>query len=487
MRFLSVLLFPLPLLAADQPQWGQAWGRNMVSGETGLPETFDLSPTAKGLRWSAPLGGESHSTPIVAGGRVYVGTSNTTPRDPRHTGDRGIFLCLDEKTGSLIWQLVCPKLDEDQYFDWPKTGMSSEATVEGERLYLVTNRAEVVCLDVHGLANGNQGIQDEDRRATPMSESVPISLGAKDADVLWAYSLRDEADIWPHDGAHSSILIHGSQLYVNTGNGVDNTHRKIRKPKAPGLVVLDKATGKLLARDEENTAPETFHASWSSPSLTTIAAKEVVTFCGGNGVVYGFQPAGNAAALQRVFQYDPDPSAPRTEVHRYTTNKQEGPSNILGMPVWHEQRLYIAGGGDLFWGKNEAWVQCLEVRPDTKDQCKVTKLWSSALRRHTTCTPCIHDGLVYATDTTGAIHCLDAKDGSVRWVHYGQGDFWASCLVADGKVYAGTRRGQFIVLKAGPEYKVLSETKFPTAISATATAANGSLFISTMDRLYCWE
>src|SRR5215813_159919 len=77
----------LRLFGADQPQWGQPWSRNMVSEETGLPESFDPK-TEKNLKWSAQLGTETHSTPIIAGGRVYIGTNNGNPRDPKHQGDR---------------------------------------------------------------------------------------------------------------------------------------------------------------------------------------------------------------------------------------------------------------------------------------------------------------------------------------------------------------------------------------------------------------
>ena len=68
-----------------------------------------------------------------------------------------------------------------------------------------------------------------------------------DADILWAFDLKDGAGIWPHDGAHSSILIHGDHLYLNPGTGVDNTPRKIRTPDAPSLVVFDKHTGRYLS------------------------------------------------------------------------------------------------------------------------------------------------------------------------------------------------------------------------------------------------
>ncbi len=263
------ILFCAPALAADQPQWGQAWSRNMVSSETNLPETFDPA-SGKNLRWTVKLGTEGHSTPVVAGGKIYLGTNNGAPRDPKHQGDRGVFCCLEEKSGNLLWQLVVPKRDEDQYFDWPNIGMSSVATVEGDRVYLLTNRHEVVCLDANGLTNGNDGsFQDEGRHMAP--KSLPaMTPGPLDADILWCCDLVAEAGIWPHDGAHSSILILGNHLYLNTCTGVDNTHRRIRTPDAPSLVVLDKCTGRLVARENEGIAPNIFHATWAGPALAAI-------------------------------------------------------------------------------------------------------------------------------------------------------------------------------------------------------------------------
>ena len=137
----------LPAHGADQPQWGQAWSRNMVSDERGLPDSFDPQ-SGRNIQWSAELGTETHSSPVVAGGRVYIGTNNGHPRDPAHQGDRGVLMCFDEKTGRFLWQLVFPKRDEDIYFDWPHSGISSPVTVEGDRVYFVNNRGVVLCLDV---------------------------------------------------------------------------------------------------------------------------------------------------------------------------------------------------------------------------------------------------------------------------------------------------------------------------------------------------
>ncbi len=119
----------------------------MVSDETGLPDSFDPQ-TGRNVKWSVPLGTQSYGTPVVAGGKVLIGTNNGNPRDPRHQGDRGVLLCLNEADGSLAWQLVVPKLEGDIYLDWPESGICSPPTVEGDRVYLVTNRAEVVSLDL---------------------------------------------------------------------------------------------------------------------------------------------------------------------------------------------------------------------------------------------------------------------------------------------------------------------------------------------------
>src|SRR5688572_8281542 len=169
MRIPAIMLALLVLsgvsaLSAGQPQWGRAWDRNLVSAEQGLPDRVDAK-VAGALKWRAKLGTETHSTPVVSGGRVFIGTNNNEPRDPRHQGDRGVLMCLDEKDGRLLWQLVVPKRSEDPFFDWPNSGISSPATVEGNRAYVVCNRGEVLCLDVHGMANGNEGpFQDEAAR-----------------------------------------------------------------------------------------------------------------------------------------------------------------------------------------------------------------------------------------------------------------------------------------------------------------------------------
>lgn len=474
--------------AADQPQWGHAWGRNLASDERGLPDSFDVA-TGRNVRWSAPLGTETHSTPIVARGRVLIGTNHGRPRDPRHQGDRGILMCLEEATGGLRWQLVVPKRAEDPYLDWPNSGMSSTATVEDDRVYVVTSRGEVVCLDLEGMSNGNQGLQDEARLQTPAGQP-PIAAGPLDADVIWHTSLHADAGIWSHDAAHASILVHGNHLYLNSGTGVDNTHKRIRTPDAPSLLVLDKRTGRILARDDEHIAPRIFHCTWSSPSLGVVEGRPRLFLAGGDGVVYGFDPLPQDAEptdpvrrIRATWRFDFDPEGPKEDVHRFNGNRTTSPSNIYGMPVLHEGRLYVAGGGDWFWGKNAAWVKCIDPR-GSGDRTAAAGRWTAPLGRHTMSTPVISGGRLYATDSMRTLHCLDARTGGALWTHEVDGEVWASALVADGKVYLGTRRGEFSILADASEKTLLFRANLGAPISATATAANGTVYVATMTTLH---
>lgn len=474
--------------AADQPQFGQRYTRNMVSDETNLPDSFDPA-SGKNLKWQVPLGTETYSTPVVSGGRVFIGTNNELPRNPNHKGDLGVLLCLDEKDGQMKWQSLIPKREGDMFLDWPRSGMPSPATVEGNRVYMNNNRGVVMCLDIDGMANGNDGPFKDEASIMVHPGEAPTTVDPTDADVLWTFDLTVEAGIHSHDGAHSSILVYGDFLYLNTGNGVDNTHRKIRSPEAPSLVVLDKKTGRWLARDNEHIGPNIFHSTWSSPALGEVNGRTLIFFCGGNGVVYAFEPLkeappeGKVLNLTKVWEFDFDPTAPKEDVHRFTGNRKESPSNIKSMPVFDKNRLYVTGGGDVWWGKNQAWLKCIDATGTGNITTNGLK-WSYPLERHCMATPTVYQGMVFVGDCGGKIHCVDAQTGKPYWVHDGEGEIWSSALVADGRVYVGTREGTLWTLAASKEKQVLAKVQLDGPIHATPVAANGVLYVATMKHLY---
>ncbi|HUU90409.1 MAG TPA: PQQ-binding-like beta-propeller repeat protein, partial [Phycisphaerae bacterium] len=259
---------------ADWPQWGGRDERNFVSQETGIPASFApavkgnrekgiQAAPAKNLKWVAKLGSKTYGNPTVSGGRVFIGTNDASLADPRvKKSGGGMVMCLDEATGARLWQLPIPAMktkDRNFNYDTLNLGVCSSPAVDGDRVYVVGNRGDVLCLDVEGQANGNDGpFQDEGRYMVGPGtlpgkpgrfEEWPeppkaVKVEPGDADIVWRFDmLAQPVDSWPQDAVDCSILVHGDYLYVCTSNGVDRSHRVRPSPNAPDIIVLDKKTG----------------------------------------------------------------------------------------------------------------------------------------------------------------------------------------------------------------------------------------------------
>ena len=490
----SILLALLSAVAgargADSPQWGERFTRNMISPETGLPAAFDPS-NGTHIAWTAPLGDQTYGSPVIASGCVLVGTNNEVPRDPRRGGDRGVLMCLDESDGRLRWQLAVPKLTGDIYLDWPRAGLCSPPTVEGRRVYVVSNRGELLCLDLDGMANGNDGpFAEEGALLTPEGESR-VDAGPLDADVIWRLDLKEAPGIWPHDSTHASVLLDGDLLYLNSGNGVDNTHRRIRRPDASTLIAVDKATGRLVARDGECIGPRIVHCQWSSPSLGEAGGRRRLVLAGADAVVYAFEPLAGpppagapAAALRRVWRHDLDPGTVKDAACELNGKREAGgPSTIFAMPVFVDGRIYTTVGGDRWWGKREARLVCIDAA-DADGDGTVALLWQHPLARHCMSTPAVSGGLVFVGDSGRMFHCVDAGTGAGVWEHDLEGEVSGSPLVADGKVYVGTQRGRLYAFAASRDRRILGTTDLGSAIWGTPAAANRTLYVASMKRLH---
>ena len=153
------------------------------------------------------------------------------------------------------------------------------------------------------------------------------------------------------------------------------------------------------------------------------------------------------------------------------------------MPVFYQNRIYVTVGGDIWWGKREAWLKCVDATK-TGDITASGEIWSYPLEEHSASTPAISNGLVYVTDCGKNLHCSDAETGKPFWKHKLRQDSWSSAMVADGKIYVGSRGSDFWILKEGRELIVLDSVELNSPVHSTPVAANGVLYVATMQRLY---
>lgn len=487
------------LLGDDRPQWGEANTRNMISREQQLPSDFDPGQrdpatgeislaTTKNVKWVARLGDTTYGTPVIAGGKVFIGTTNGG-RDPRIQGDRGVLMCFDEQSGRFLWELNLPKLELVKWGDWANVGISASPVVEGQRVYVVTNRSEVMCLDVEGLANGNAGPFQEEGRLVAGDGQPPLEPTAQMADVIWTFDMPRQVQAEPHNASSCSIQLQGDLLYVNTANGVEWTHSRVLHPEAPSLIVLDKRTGKLVARDDFQIGADVTHGQWSSVSTARVGQRQLGFFGAGNGTLYAFEllkpeqlgPA--PRALAPLWKFRGHPLAQTQDVVAPDHQHDSTSYQVTGMPVFCDNRLYVLFTQEPFHRMPAGWLVCLDPTK-TGDVTRSAKLWTYDQIGSTCSTVAVADGLVYASGYDGRLHCLDAATGKVYWVQELGGPIAASPLVADGKVYVGTDRQKLWILAAGKEPRVLSSVKLPARVSATVTAANGTLYVATWKYLY---
>lgn len=497
----------------DWPMWGRTPHRNMSQPQAqGLPTDFDsgrvdplgtseeIDPkSTRNIAWTFKLGSQSYGNLTVAGGKLFIGTNNEVPRDPKHKGDRGVVMALDAASGKFLWQLVVPKLGAGKVSDWEYLGVCSSPHVDGDRVYVVTNRCEVVAMDVHGLANGNDGPFVDEGQYMAGPGKPAMEVGPTDADILWRFDMREELGVFPHNIASSSVLVVGDRLYASTSNGQDWSHKYIPAPKAPTLVVLDKNTGELLGEEASGISERIYHSGWASPTLGQIDGKDVILHGAGDGYVYAFDPApvpGTGAnqglnVLKEIwrFRVNPKEHIYREDgtLHRYAT--AEGPSEVIATPVYHDGKVYVSVGQDPEHGDGVGTLVCINVNavpapgqvPDISESGLV---WRYTDIGRSISTVSIHDGLLYIAEYAGKVHCMDANTGKVYWVHDTGSHVWASTFVADGKLYIGNEDGLLTILATGKELKVLKTMYFEGPLYATPVWAGGMLYTATHTHLW---
>lgn len=502
---LGVLGLSCAATAGDWPQWGGRNSRTMAADEKNIPEWFDPGVTNKGevnmkttrnVKWVARLGSRTYGSPVVAGGKVFIGTNDGTLKDPRVKSTKGgMVMCFDEATGKLIWQLVIPRfVRKKEHGGWKfnsmNLGVCTSMVVEGDRLYMVTSLGEVVCIDTKGLADGNDGPFKDEGQYIAGEGKPPVELVPNDADIIWCYNVIAKQKTRPEDVTSCSLLIHKDLIYICTGNGIDDPVRRTPGKGAPSFLVFEKKTGRLVARDNEDIANRVFHGQWSSPASGVVNGKTLIFYASGDGVCYAFKPAtipakdGKIRILKKVWSYNCNASVKQKKNDKDKRIRRKGGRNpIISTPVFHNGRLYVIGGQDPLHGKGQSWLVCIDASK-TGDITKSGAKWIYEDIGRTISTMSISDGLIYVAETFGVLHCLDAETGESYWKHTIGGQVWPSVLVVDGKVYVGNDRKQLWVFKAGKEKRLLQMIALPGKMYASPIAANGVLYIPTQKYLF---
>lgn len=606
----------------DWPQWGGTRLKNNTPGVTGLPQNWNIgkfdrrsgewdNSKAENIVWYANLGSQTYGNPVVAGGRVFVGTNNGAGHLKRYPAqvDLGCLLAFNEADGEFLWQHSSEKLITGRVHDWPLQGICCSPLVEGNRLWFVTSRGEVRCVDVEGFYDDEDDgpVKDEPARVADLmlaseggkaamaglaegklSESMIEALAAageevegdvkieavaegtswtatgkfagvertfnikkagprvsvfknlgihdkRDADVIWIYNMMEELGTSQHNMCSCSVTTYGDLLFVNTSNGLDESHLNLPAPDAPTFICMNKNTGELLWTDS-SPGENILHGQWSSPAVAVLGGVPQVLFCGGDGWLYSFKASeGKDGKGELLWKFDANPKESKWVIGGEGTR-----NNIIATPVIYNDLVYVAVGQDPEHGEGEGHFWCIDptkrgnvspqlamkVEGDSRteiphkriqavepekgeiavDNPNSAVVWHYSFadqnadgeidfeeEMHRTIGTCaIKDDVIYVADFSGLLHCLDARgeNGQAK-VHFTYDMFaqsWGSPLISDGHVYVGDEDGDVAIFEFGPQYnEPIEEINMGSSVYSTPIAANGRIYISTKDKLFAIE
>lgn len=508
-RSQSILLFVSLVFSTtgnaqlDDVQWpmhGGSLSRNMVSTSIDLDFDFDLTTTDQ-LLWKARLGSQTYGSPIVTNKYVFVSTNNEGSYHANYKGDHGCLLCFDSQTGEFRWQLTRKKLKSGRANDMPYNGMVSSPCVEGQRLWVVTNRCELMCLDTEGFFDDNNDGPFKDEYKT-----TDQTFDRRDADIVWRLDMMEELGVYPHNMSTSSPLVYGDLVYVVTSNGVGVDHGDVYNPDAPSFLAVNKRTGKVEWTDN-SPGENVLHGQWGSPSIGVVNGKPQVYFPGGDGWLYAL----DALTGEQIWKFDLNPKESKWHLSGGTRN------NVVCMPVFYDDSVIVGVGQDPEHGNGVGalWridaTQSGDVSDELGDKGEpgrpnpnsaviwhyggvdadgsVTGSRGEAIFRRTLSTVAISNGLVFAADLSGFVHCVDLKTGKRCWQHDTLSAIWGSPMYADDHLLVGDEDGVLTILKAASDLSVVKKLETPSyfSIYSTPTVVNGVLYLTDRKNLYVFR
>ena len=530
----------------DWAQWGGDSKRNNTPVGYDIPTEWEVgdfdyrtgewdSSEAKNIKWVARLGSQTYGNAVVVDGKIFFGTNNSggwLQRYPSNV-DLGCLIAFDVDTGKFLWQHSSEKLPTGRVHDWPLQGICCASYVEGDRIWFVTSRGEVRCLDTQGFHDGeNDGPYQEEKKLLEES-GKPYNL-QEEADVVWVFDMMAELGISQHNMCSCSVTAAGDILFVNTSNGVDVEHNYIPAPDAPSFFAMDKKTGKVLWTDK-SPGLNILHGQWSSPTYGELAGKPQVLFAGGDGWMYSFDPQGTADGQAKLlWKFDANPKTSKWELGGRGTR-----NNIIATPVIYEGRVYVAVGQDPEHGEGIGHLWCIDpskegdvspelafnsadpdkVIPHKRVQAVVPEegdltranpnsavIWHYSQydqngngkiefeeTMHRSCgTVAIRDDILYIADFSGLLHCLDAETGQVHWTYDMLSAAWGSPLIVEDKVYIGNEDGELAIFRHSADPEVAMSDGEPyygtrdmgNSVYSTPIVAGNILYITNRTHLF---
>ncbi len=272
-----------------------------------------------------------------------------------------------------------------------------------------------------------------------------------DGRELWHRDFGPQLHVW---GNAASPVVVGDLCILNVGPG-----------ERTFLIAVDKKTGKTAWRHDEyggefGTSNKDWTGSWTTPIVIQAAGRDEL--------VMSFP--------KRVCAFDP-----KTGKELWTcgglgplvyTSPLLSDGIIVAMSGFHGASLAVKAGG-------------------SGDVTETNRLWHNPPpNKQRIGSGVISDGHIYILDDPGIAECIELETGKVVWEKRLEGPTksytsWSSMVLSEGKLFAVNHAGDTFVVRASPEFELLSTNSLGERTLASHAVSNGDIFVRTYQSLWC--
>ncbi|HEY2951923.1 MAG TPA: PQQ-binding-like beta-propeller repeat protein [Verrucomicrobiae bacterium] len=415
-------------LTHGQENWPQFRGPNGDghADTRGLPLNWSETNNVK---WKTPIHGRSWSSPVIWGKQIWL----TTATDD---GKQLFAVCVDRDTGKIVQDLKVFEVEKQPDIRKYNTYASPTPVIEEGRVYVTFGAPGTACLDT------------------------------RSGQVLWE---RRDLECNHFRGPGSSPILYGDLLFMNF-DGSDHQF----------LIALDKKTGKTAWRKERSIDYKDLDGE-GKPQAEGDLRK---AFSTPHVAVFDGKPMLITQGAKAAYGHDPLTGREYWRVEERTSHSGSARA--------------VAGLGMIFLNTGWSTGQILALRPGWNGQVldantspeggsngQLQLVWKSRKSVPRKPSMLLVDDLLFGIlDDGGMVSCLEAKSGQEIWRERIGGNYSASPLYAEGRIYFLSDDGKATILEAGRVFKKLAENKLDDGCMASPAVSGKALFVRTRTHLY---
>jgi outer membrane protein assembly factor BamB len=466
MRLFAAILLTASLFASDWPRYRGPNGSGL-STDTGLPA--EIGPE-KSVIWKVKtLAG--NSSPVVVRNRIFI-----TGED----GDERFVLCYDAGTGKELWRKAVTRARNDAPHPLNGAATPSVAT-DGSSVFAFIPEWGLLAFSLDGkelwrVPLGPFGAV-QGMATSPVYAEGKVMLLVDTPEQAWiaAYEAKSGKQAWKVERPMGFL-------------GSYATPSLYKPSKGPAQLVVAGAvelTGYQIATGER--------VWWARNVTNAPAALPLVA----GDVVYTLEPAGVAGPsyAQTIGPFDANKDG---KIDIAAELAGEKPEHRIMNRLFRAIDKHNGNGDGVFtedeynaaFNPNAPGGGLVQVKLGGKGDVTATHVgWKHAKGLPYVTAALLYNDVLYVIRDGGILTTLDPATGKVTRedrVKEAIGQYYASPVAADGKVYLINKDGKASVLQAGADWKVLSTGDFAEQVIATPAIANSKLYVRTQSTLYCF-